>query len=348
MPKAMMHYTLGDIAKRLQAQLRGDADKVINGVASLHSAQADELSFLSQAKFRDQLAQTNAGAVIMTPEDAADCPVNNCLLLADPYRGFVNVAKLFAYCETETAGIHPSAIVGDAAEIDPSVTIGPYAVIGEGVKLAAGVRVGAHCIIGDYCELGDNTELKPRVTLAHHVIIGQRSLIHSGAVIGADGFGNLREGNGWGKIPQLGTVEIGNDVEIGANTTIDRGTLDNTIVANGVKLDNLIHLGHNVKIGENTAIAGCVGIAGSATIGKQCMIGGLTGINGHITIADGVIFTAMSMVTGNVSKPGIYSSGTGILPNRLWRKNAVRFRYLDETMRKLKLGVKSFNQTEEN
>lgn len=327
-------YTLAELAEQLSANLDGDPQAVISGVAPLADATSSALSFFNDPRYQSALGTTKAGVVLLTQAWRDKCS-RPCLIVKDPYFSYAQVAALFDRSPAPKPGIHPTAVIGNDCEIAPSASIGPYCVLGDGVSLAEGVTLEAHCHISDRSRLGRMTHLKPHVTIYHDVIIGEAVLIHAGAIIGSDGFGNARDVQGrWLKIAQLGSVKIGDRVEIGANTTIDRGTLEDTIIANGVRLDNLIQIAHNVQIGENTAIAACVGIAGSTKIGKNCMIAGQTGINGHITICDNTLITGMSMVTKSITKPGIYSSGTGLLPNKVWRRCAVRFRQLDEIVRR--------------
>lgn len=321
--------TLGQLAQILNAQLKGDPHCVVEGIATLQSATSAHISFLSNSTYKKYLANTQAAAVILTAEDAAACPTN-ALIVTNPYLCYCKLSQLFLEFENITAGIHPSAIIGKNCDIDPSASIGPYCVIGDGVKIAAEVVVGAHGTIGNHCHIGAKTHLWPNVTLYYQSRIGNNCVIHSGVVIGSDGFGFANDKGRWEKIAQLGRVIIGDNVEIGANTTIDRGALDDTIIEEGVKLDNQIQVGHNVTIGAHTAIAGCVAIAGSTTIGKYCAIGGGSCIAGHLSIADKVTITGMSGVHTSIAESGVYSSGTGVQESRTWFKNVTRLRQLDD------------------
>lgn len=327
--------TLGEIASALGAELRGDPQLEITGLATLEAAQADQLSFLANPSYSRHLEATRAGAVLVSPAMADKAPTN-VLLLDDPYLGYARISHEFDTSPTPVAGVHATAIVDESVTVPASASIGAYVVIEAGVSLGEGVVIGAHSIIGANCVIGDQSVLRPRVTLAHGVTMGKRCHILSGAVIGSDGFGFAVHKGAWHRIAQIGGVTLGDDVEVGANTAIDRGALDDTRLGNGVKLDNLVQIAHNVQIGDHSAMAGKVGIAGSTRIGSHCMFGGAAGISGHLTIADGVQVTGMSLVTGDIREPGVYSSGTGHMTNREWRKNAARFRQLDAMARRLK------------
>lgn len=324
---------LGDIATRIHAELHGDPNIEIKGLATLEQADPSELSFFHNRKYLSQLRETKAAAVIVRASDLAGCGVP-ALIVNDPYFAYAEIANLFAYKPAE-AGIHLSATIGASSEIASSVSIASSAVVGDYVKLAANVVIDPGVVIEDYVEIGENTHIKANAVIAHHVKIGANVIIHQNAVIGSDGFGNAMHQGRWHKVAQLGRVVIGDDVEIGANTTVDRGTLGDTVIENGVRLDNLIQIGHNVHIGAHTAIAACSGIAGSVTIGKYCMFGGGVGISGHLTITDGVILTARAEVSNDIKEKGVYSSGTALLPNVVWRKCVARLRKLDDSIRKL-------------
>ena len=330
-----MPFTLKQIADEIQARLQGDETCPISGVATLQSAGPGDLSFLANRRYFPYLSKTRAAAVILAVDDAKACPVNS-LVVDDPYLAYVKAVR-FMYPETPVrAGVSELASVSGAAVVSPSAYIGPNSVIAEGASIGDGAYIGPGSVIGKDVVVGRDTRLVANVTLCNQVQIGQRVLLHPGAVIGADGFGLANDHGKWLKIPQLGSVVIGDDVEIGANTTIDRGAIDNTVIEEGVKIDNQVQIGHNVTVGAHTAIAGCVAVAGSVTIGKHCMIGGLSAISGHISIADNVTITGMSGVSNSIREPGIYSAGLNIMENRVWRKNIVRFKYLDELFRRLK------------
>jgi UDP-3-O-[3-hydroxymyristoyl] glucosamine N-acyltransferase len=314
-----MKVTLKELAERTGADLRGDADIAITGIATLDKAQAGDLAFLYNRRYRKFLSVTSASAVLLTPADAADCPVA-ALVMDNPHLGYARAAALLAPKLPVSPGVHGTAQVDPTARVDPSASIGPHAVLEAGVEIGEHVVIGGHCVIGLDARIGDYTILKPGVCLYHGVTVGRRCLIHSGAVIGADGFGFARDGTQWVKIPQIGSVHIGDDVEIGANSTIDRGALKDTVIEDGVKIDNLVQIGHNVRIGAQSAIAGCTGIAGSTTVGKRCLIGGAVGIAGHIEICDDVTVLAKSGVHKSIRKPGVYSSGWPVQEARTWHR----------------------------
>jgi UDP-3-O-[3-hydroxymyristoyl] glucosamine N-acyltransferase len=332
------NYSLQEIAHAIGATVHGDTNYIISGINSLAEANAKQISFLDNPKYQPQLATTHAGAVILAAEHLSECP-SNALVTPQPYVAYAKIAQLFWAKPKPTIGIHPTAIIHETAQIKKGVSIGPYAVIGQGVIIGENSVIGSHCSIDNDCEIGESTELAARVTLYYQVKIGNHCIIHSGVVIGSDGFGFAPNQSTYEKIPQLGRVIIEDHVEIGANTTIDRGALSDTFIAAGVKLDNQIQIGHNVKIGANTVIAGCTGIAGSTEIGKNCMIGGATGIAGHIKISDHVMLTGMAAVTNSIHDPGVYSSGTGLLPRAKWQKVVARLRHLNDlakTVQKIK------------
>lgn len=332
----MKSITLSDIAGLLKIDYQGDGQAVFSGVATLEKAASSEVAFYDNPQYHDDLLKTKAGAVIVNAKAANDCPTQNRLITQNPYLIYAKVAELFVKKNQSFSGVHSSAVVGARSQLAADAVLAPHVVIGEDVLVKSGVVIGPNCVIGNCVVIGEGTEIKAGVVICDQVTIGKSCIIHPGAVIGSDGFGNAREGNTWYKVPQLGSVSIGDRVEIGANTVIDCGAIDDTIIEDGVRLDNLIQIAHNVKIGQNTAIAACTGVAGSTTIGKNCMIGGNVGINGHIEITDQVMITGMTMVTSSLLEPGLYSSGIPVATNREWRKNAVRFKQLDEMARRLK------------
>lgn len=335
MMRSPTQHTVADVAARFELEIKGNPSLVIRGVGTLASAQADQISFLANARYRSQLATSTAGAIIVRNGETfeTDKGGQTLLLAADPYVAFARVATLFEQATAATPGIHPSAVVSDLARIDATASIGPLCVIEAGAVVEAGAELGAHCHVGPDCVVGAHSRLCARATLVTRVRLGRRVLIHPGAIIGADGFGIAFDSDHWIKVPQLGGVQIGDDCEIGANTTIDRGALEDTILEADVRLDNQIQIAHNVTIGAHTAIAGCAAVAGSTRIGRNCLIGGGAGIIGHLTIADRVTITAMSLVTHSIREAGEYSSGTPIQESRLWRRNAARFKHLDELAR---------------
>jgi len=336
-------YTLAELAEHLGAELRGDGSCKATGLASLPDAGDSDISFLSDRKYLSTIQNCKAAAVIVTAEHA--CEVSGNVLISDnPYLGFAKISRLFDDRPILPEGIHPSSQVSDTAIIAASAAIGPNVVVESDVKIAEGVEVGAGCFIGANTQIGKDTVLAANVTLYHGVCLGERVIIHSGAVIGADGFGFANQQGRWEKIAQLGGVSIGTDVEIGANTTIDRGALQDTVIGDGVKIDNQVMVAHNVRIGSHTAVAACVGISGSTEIGSHCMIAGGVGFAGHLKICDQVFITAMSFVTGSISQPGSYSSGTAMMPTPQWKKNSVRLKHLDALTKQVKQLEKEINK----
>ena len=327
-------FTASELARRFELTLHGDGDVRIEGVSTLARAGHGQLAFLANSRYRSQLADSSAGAVVMRQEDVGDAP-GTALIAKDPYTAFAKIAALFEVKPAHTPGIHASAVIDPAATVSPTAQVGPFVVIGAGSTVGDGCVIGPGCVIGENCEIGAGSELIARVTLVTRVRLGQRVLIHPGAVIGADGFGLAMDAGRWVKVPQLGGVAIGDDCEIGANTTIDRGALEDTVLEEDVRLDNQIQIGHNVRIGAHTAMAGCSAAAGSARIGRYCLIGGAAGVLGHLEICDRVVITAMSLVTSSIREPGEYSSGTPLTDNRTWRKNAARFKQLDVLARRV-------------
>lgn len=328
-------FRLGEIATALGAELRGDSDLEVTGLATLQAATPGQISFLANPSYAKYLANTQASAVIMSSATAGDSETN-VLLLDNPYLGYARLSHWFDPEPVAKPGIHPTAVVDPDARVAETASVGPNAVIEAGVVVGEQAVIGAGSVIGARAQIGASTVIRPRVTLAHDVVLGQRCHILSGAVIGSDGFGFANEKGVWQRIAQLGRVVLGNDVEVGANTTIDRGALDDTVIGDGVKLDNLIQIAHNVQIGDHSAMAAMVGIAGSTRIGRHCVFGGASGVAGHLEIADQVHLTGMTLVTGDIREPGVYSSGTSADTNRQWRKNAVRFRQLDGLARRIK------------
>ena len=340
-----MAYTLGELAEHVQGTLKGDADCQVNSVASLEAATTGDISFITKKEFLSSLSTTSASAVILSEEFVDECPVT-AIVSDNPHLAFTRIAQLLYPAIPVDEGIHSSAIVHESANIHNKVAIAANVVIGENVSISEGVHIGPGCVLEAGVKIGQASRLTANITICQGASIGERVIIHPGVVIGADGFGLSNDNGAWLKVPQIGSVIIGDDVEIGANTTIDRGALDNTVIGNGVKLDNQIQVAHNVIIGDNTAIAGCAGIAGSARIGSGCTIGGGVGILGHIDIVDDVHVTAMSFVTKSIDMPGIYSSGTPLQGNQEWRRNTVRYRQLDDMAKRLKRLEKKLESTE--
>lgn len=330
-------YTLKQLVSGLEVKIQGDADCLIEGVCTIQEGRPGCITFLMNPLYKKYLPLTQASAVILTADDANSCPIN-ALVCRDPYYIYTQVATYFNDKPQAMPGVHSTAVIGQHCQIDPSVSIGPYCVVGDEVKLAANVVLGAGCMVGAGSELDVGSRLDANVTLYHKVKIGKRVIIASGTVIGSDGFGIAKHKGVWHKVPQLGRVIIGDDVEIGANCSIDRGAIGDTVIEEGAKLDNLIQLGHNVRIGKHTAIAGCVGVAGSTTIGSNCMIGGQAGFAGHLTIADNVVITGATEVTKSIRTAGIYSSGVGgLVTNLERRKNTARLQRLDHLTQRVKM-----------
>lgn len=325
----MAAYSLAELAERLDCRLIGRDEVRVSGVCPLSPGRPGCVGFLAAAAYRRLLANTQAAAVILKPEDAPLCPVP-ALVTDRPHLAFAELAALLHPPEAAQPGCHPTAVIDASASIHPQAEIGPYCVVEAGAVIGAGVVLGPQCVVRRGVRIGDGTRLTARVYIGPEVCIGLRCVLHPGTVIGADGFGFAQDGARWIKVPQLGTVRIGDDVEIGANTTVDRGALEDTVIEDGVKLDNQIQIGHNVKIGRHTAIAACAGISGSTVIGERCMIAGGVGMSGHLQIADGVVVTGMTMVTHSLRAAGVYSSGIPADTNRRWQRNAARFRHLDE------------------
>lgn len=343
----MPQYTLAELAEKFEGTVKGDPQYIITGLASLQVANENDLSFLANAQYKKFLNDTKAGAVLLDKEQAASFE-GNAIVLQDPYLAYAKISYLFDTKPISKCGIHPTAVIAESATIDPTAAIEAYAVIESDAVIGAGVTVGAHCFIGARCVIGDGGWLAPRVTLYHDVKIGKRVVIQSGAVLGGEGFGFAIEKGKWFRIAQIGGVTLGDDVEIGANTTVDRGALADTIIGNDVKLDNQIMIGHNVQVGDHTAMAACVGISGSTKIGRRCIIGGSVGMAGHLEICDNVILTGMTMVTRSISEPGTYSSGTSMQTSAEWRKSVARFRHLDEMARKIQQLEKKLANSELN
>ena len=329
-----MSVTLGQLATLLGAELHGDASIEVSRVANLETAGSGEISFLSDSKYQSFLAQTAASAVLVKAADLSVCQTN-ALVVKDPYVGFARVAQLLDSTPQPALDIHPTAVIAADVQLGQNVAIGPHAVIESGVVLGDGVAIGPGCFVGKNSRLGKGSRLWANVTIYHNVEIGDACLIQSGTVIGADGFGYANERGEWIKIPQVGKVILGNRVEIGASTTIDRGAIDDTIIADNVIIDNQCQIAHNVEIGYGTAIAGGTVIAGSTKIGKYCIIGGAAVINGHIQVCDQATITGMAMVMRSISEPGIYSSGVPAQSNKEWRKMAARVLHIDEMHKRL-------------
>ncbi|MBD3892752.1 UDP-3-O-(3-hydroxymyristoyl)glucosamine N-acyltransferase [Hydrogenophaga sp.] len=334
-----MAKTLGAIVAALGGDLRGSSDLVIERLAPLARAQAGELAFIAQARYAKQLQQTQAGALIVAPalQDAAAARAP-CIVCDDPYLYFARLTQWWRreHEPLPAPRLDPQASIDPSAQLEPEVDVGPFAVIGPAVRIGRGARIGAHAVIGALAQIGAHTVLHPRVSIGTRCVVGARCVLHPGVVIGGDGFGFAPQQGRWVKIEQLGAVRIGDEVEIGANSCIDRGALDDTVIEDGVKLDNLVQIGHNVRVGAHSAMAGCVGVAGSADIGAHCSIGGGAVVLGHLSLADGVHISAASVVTRSITKPGHY---TGLFPiddNASWEKNAASLKQLNRLRERLK------------
>ena len=325
-------FTTKELADRFGLALQGDPDISIDGVSTLAAGSSGELGFLANSKYRSALPGTALSAVVLQASDAENCSVT-ALISTNVYADFARIAALFEPREPITAGIHPSAVIDPSATIDPRASVGPLCSIGPRSVVAAGVEIGPGCSVGEDCFLGEDSRLVARITLVRRVTLGSRVLIHPGAVLGADGFGIAFDAGRWLKVPQLGGVRIGDDCEIGANTTIDRGAIEDTVLEEDVRLDNQIQIGHNVRIGAHTAIAGCSAVAGSTQIGRYCLIGGSAGIAGHLQLADRVTVQAMTLVTRSLKESGEYGSGMPAQESRRWRRTVARLRRLDSDRR---------------
>ncbi|HEX4943994.1 MAG TPA: UDP-3-O-(3-hydroxymyristoyl)glucosamine N-acyltransferase [Usitatibacteraceae bacterium] len=325
-------FTLQEIVRRLGGEVAGDASVTVNGVAAIDEAGPGEITFLANPRYRSRLAATRAGAVILGPRDR-DATAIARIVADNPYAYYARTVALFNPPRVVVPGTHPTACVDPGARVAASAEIGPFAVIAAGARVGERACIGAGSVVGEGASIGDDTILYPRVTVYHACVVGARCILHSGAVIGADGFGMAPDAGRWVKIPQVGRAVLGDDVEVGANTTIDRGALGDTVVEDGVKIDNQVQVAHNCRIGAHTVIAGCVGISGSVVIGRHCLIGGGAGIVGHITLCDGVTVSGMTFITKSITRPGVYSSGMPMMPHADWLRNAAQLRRLDETAR---------------
>ncbi len=330
-----MPAKLGELAVQFGCVLIGDPQVEVSRVATLSVAGPGSVSFLANAAYKSQLQATAASVVVVTANDVDACPVA-VLISDDPYLTYARIASVLYPPKPVDPGVHASAVVAPSAQVAASAQIAASVVIGEDSVIGENAYVGPGCVIGERCTLGTASRLTANVTLVQDVSIGQRTIVHPGAVLGADGFGNARTDSGWFKVPQVGGVQIGDDVEIGANTTIDRGAIDDTIIENGVRLDNLIQIAHNVHIGEHTVIAATVGISGSAVIGKRCMLAGRAGVFGHVTICDDVILGAAAVATKNITQPGFYSAHFPAEKSADWKQKVARFRRIEKLADRVK------------
>jgi len=330
-----MPARLAELAVRFGCELRGDPDALVERVAPLQDAGPGSISFLANPHYRRHLPGTRATAVVLDAASAAGCAVN-ALVARNPYATYARIAQHLYPARPVPGGRHPSAVVEAGAEVDPSAWIGPHAFVARGVRIGRGVSVGPASVLLEGVEIGADTRLVARVTLCEGVRTGERCILHPGSVLGADGFGHAPDVDGYVKVPQVGAVRIGSDVEIGSNSTIDRGAIGDTVVEDGVKIDNLVQVGHNVRIGAHTVIAACVGISGSTTIGKRCMLGGMVGIAGHLVICDDVALTGRTAVFKSISKPGAYSGSLWADDAKHFHRNAARFNRLEELARRVR------------
>lgn len=337
----MFSFTLHQIADQLGGEVAGAGDTRVEKAGTLDNSDSATITFLMHERFLPELRGTRAGAVILSTaqRDATQLPRIVC---SNPHAYFARVTALLHPLDKSPTGVHESAILDGSVKLGADASIGPHAVVGRNARIGAGVVIGANCTVGDDVSIGAGSRLWPGVTIYHGCSVGERVILHAGAVIGADGFGNAwesensGEGGHWVKVPQIGRAIIGNDVEIGANTTVDRGAIDDTVIEDGVRLDNLIMIAHNVRVGAHTAIAACTGIAGSTRIGRYCRIGGAVGISGHLTIADHVEIAGKTLITKSITQAGSYSGGYPFEETRGWRRNAIQIRHLDEMAKHIK------------
>jgi UDP-3-O-[3-hydroxymyristoyl] glucosamine N-acyltransferase len=327
-------FTLKQLQERFGGVIKGNEEEKIIGVGTVQSAVSGQIAFVDNPKYQGFIANSKASVIILSP--AMNTSQRTVWVVDNPKLIFAQVVELFFPPQKAPLGIHPTAVIGEDCVVGQNVSIGPFCVIGDRVVIEEGVTIESHSVVGADCSIGKNTYLHARVTLYHRVRLGGHCRVHSGTILGSDGFGFAQQSGQWHKVPQVGGVCIGDHVEIGANTTIDRGTLEDTVIGDWVIMDNLIQVGHNVRIGKGTAIAACVGIAGSCTIGAHCMIGGASMINGHIHIADHSYFIPGSQVANSIKKPGVYSSAIPAKERSVWAKNVARFHQLDVLAHKVK------------
>jgi UDP-3-O-[3-hydroxymyristoyl] glucosamine N-acyltransferase len=330
-----MPVTLAELARVAGAELQGDGDCVIAAVDTLQDAGPDNISFYANGRYRRELAATRAGAVILRAEDRQRCPCH-ALVSDNPYLAYARVAAHLNPGEAPPAGIHASAVVDPEARVAASASVGPNSVVEAGALIEDGAVVGPLCLVGRNAVVGRHSRLLANVTLCEGTVLGERCVLQPGVVVGSDGFGMANDAGTWVRVPQLGRVRIGNDVDIGANTTVDRGAIRDTVIADGVKLDNLIQVAHNVQIGAHTAMAGCTGVSGSTKIGSHCTLAGAVGVVGHVEIADGVHVSGMSMVSRSLREPGTYTGSIPAMPHDEWRRNFARLKQLDDMARRLR------------
>jgi UDP-3-O-[3-hydroxymyristoyl] glucosamine N-acyltransferase len=342
----MTAFNLEQIANHLGGTLHGDPNTKVEKIATLANATSTCIGFLANSKYKKQLDTTRAAAVLISDDDLDYLQANSqaaAITLSNPYLAYAKLAQLMDTTPKQAVGIAPSAVVDETAQIATSAAIGANAVISAGAVIEADVTIGANCFVGENSTIGAGTRLWANVSVYHDVTMGQNCLVQSGTVIGSDGFGYAPDGKTWVKIPQLGGVRIGDRVEIGANTCVDRGALDDTVIGNGVIIDNMCQIAHNVVLGDNVAMAGNSGVAGSSTVGNNVSLGGHAGIAGHLEICDGVIVAAQSIVTNNISTPGMVSSCISAMPVKDWRRANARIRQLDESHKRLRENEKAIS-----
>jgi len=337
-----MSVTLGSLAAQFGCELSGDPDIRVSRVATLGNAGDDSISFLANPAYRHLLVDTRAAAVILTADAVDDCPVS-ALVADDPYVVFARTATLLYPRVAPEPGIHPSAVIDPTATVDESAKIGPLVSIGPRAVIGERVTVGPGSVIGPDCSVGDDSLIYSNVTVEKSVTIGKRAIVHGGVVLGADGFGHKMTEQGWLKVPQVGGVVIGDDVEIGASTSIDCGAIDDTVIEDGVKLDNQIQIAHNCRVGAHTVIAAGTGVSGSTTIGSRCVIAGMVGFVGHINICDNVVITGRATVTKDIREPGYYSGAFPAEPDRDWKRHVARYRRLEKQEKRLQALEKKVN-----
>lgn len=331
-----MGATLEQLAVRFGCELVGDPQCLVTSVATLESAQPGSLAFLANPRYRKFLKGTRASAVVLAADELEHC-ATSALVCANPYAAFARIAQYLHPARPARPGIHPSAVVEPGATVADTAEIGPLCYVGAGARVGERARLGPSCVVESEASIGADTFLVGRVYVGEGVSIGSRCILHPGSVVGSDGFGLAPERDGWVKVPQLGAVRVGDDVEIGANTTVDRGALDDTVLEDDVRLDNQVQIAHNVHVGAHTALAGCAGVAGSTRLGKWCLVGGDVGIAGHLSIADRVTITARTFVNHSIHEAGsVYSGALPMDESARWRKNSARFRQLDQLARRLR------------
>lgn len=332
----MTEFSLQQLAEHVGGEVRGDANLVVTGVGTLQSATDKQIAFLANSRYKSQLASCQAAAVLISSQDADDADITNAIVTPNPYVAFAKVAQLLDTTPNPADGVADTARVANDAQIGDNVSLGEYVVIESGAIIGDNVSIAAHTRVGPGTVIGADTKIWSGVQIYHQCQIGNNCIIHAGAIIGSDGFGYAPDNGKWLKIPQVGSVIIGDGVEIGASTTIDRGALDDTVISNGVIIDNQCQIAHNVFIGEDTAIAGCTVLAGSCSIGKRCMIGGASAINGHISVCDDVQIMGFAMVIKAITEAGVYASGMPATNHREWRRNGARYRQLDDLFKRVK------------